>query len=320
MAAANITGTGGGLSRSRRLGGFLFDALTMLLVSALSLFLLIYVGFGEAQRTFQQFHLDKLTAQGAVIQNAMENYLRPGLPLTQYVGFTARAERLLASDDSIVALVTYDSRNQPIFVSGDSSIPLLSPDDIADTDVPVEGKPYEVRQDGRYLQVVLPLRSRFGTVEHLVITVLRSGISDRVTDEFKPLLNIAVALSVLFALFIAISRSRISTWRFPWLQIAFIVTFFSMAVVVVGTLVTLYNEGAQSKTKALANSLGQRLVDIVAFNLNISEIQGLDRMLGEYRRLNPDISAAALIVGGGGAHPYGRPLGRTGMDQRQELV
>ena len=38
------------------------DALTMFVVSGLSLLLLLYVAFGEGQRTFQQFHLEKLIA------------------------------------------------------------------------------------------------------------------------------------------------------------------------------------------------------------------------------------------------------------------
>ena len=71
-----------------------------------------------------------------------------------------------------------------------------------------------------------------------------------------------------------------------------------MAAVVIGTLISLYSDGAQAKTKALANSLGQRLSDIVEFNLNINEIYGLDRTFGDYSRLNPDISAAGLSVNG----------------------
>ena len=46
----------------------------------------------------------------------------------------------------------------------------------------------------------------------------------------------------------------------------------------------------------MAGSLGQRLSDVVAFNINIDEIQGLDRTFGEYLKLNPDISAASLTV------------------------
>ena len=42
----------------------LIDAAMMALVTGLSLLLLIYVGFGEATRTFQQFQIEKLAAQG----------------------------------------------------------------------------------------------------------------------------------------------------------------------------------------------------------------------------------------------------------------
>lgn len=65
---------------------------------------------------------------------------------------------------------------------------------------------------------------------------------------------------------------------------------------VIATLITLYSDGAQAKARALAGSLGQRLSDVVAFNISIDEIQGLDWTFGEYLKLNPDISAASLTV------------------------
>ena len=48
----------------RRIG----DAITMFVVSGLSLLLLMYVAFGEGQRTYQQFHLEKLVAQGHLLR------------------------------------------------------------------------------------------------------------------------------------------------------------------------------------------------------------------------------------------------------------
>ncbi|MDJ0937640.1 MAG: hypothetical protein QNI93_19820, partial [Kiloniellales bacterium] len=77
-----------GLALRRRF----LDALTMLLVSGLSLTLLIYVGFGEAQRTFEQFYLEKIQAQGSVIRGTMETFLRAGLPMKQYAGFNTTVE------------------------------------------------------------------------------------------------------------------------------------------------------------------------------------------------------------------------------------
>ena len=271
------------------------DAVTMVLVSGLSLFLLMYVGFGEAQRTFQQFHIEKLSAQARVVQSALESYLRPGLPLKQYVGFTTRADPILQSDGSIAALTVFDNLGAVVFSSGDRSIPLLEP--IAGTTSESQSSD-DVRESSDLVQVVLPLRNRFEQVGSLAITMPRTVVTDRVEDSFQPLVFIASGLSVGFALLVAIFGPRFAGRKAPWLQLIFAATFLSMAVVVIGTLISLYSEGVQAKTKALADSLGQRLSDIVAFNLNLSGIHGLDKTFGDYLELNPDISAAGLTIDG----------------------
>lgn len=273
----------------------LVDAVTMLLVSGLSLFLLIYVGLGEAQRTYQQFHIEKLTAQVRFIQNAMDTYLRAGLPMKQYVGFKTLVEPILASDDSVASMIAFDRSDKPVFGAGDDTIPLLAMDPV---DTGNSDTSLELRRNDQYLQVVLPLRNKFERVGSLAVTMPRSIVTERVEASFRSRLAVAAGLSVFFALIVSIGGPKLSRQQMPWLQIIYILTFLVMAVVVVGTLVSLYTEGAQAKTKALADSLGQRVSDIVAFNLNIDDFDGLDRTFGDYRRLNPDITAAGLIVDG----------------------
>ena len=82
------------MPNAQTLNRYCFDFATMLTVAGLSLFMLIYIGFGEAQRSYSQMHFEKLMAQGQIVQNAMEKVLRPGLPLNQYVGFNTLADRL----------------------------------------------------------------------------------------------------------------------------------------------------------------------------------------------------------------------------------
>src|SRR5262245_22181946 len=85
----------------------LIDGLTMLVVTALSLFLLVYVGFGEGKRIYEQFQIEKLVAHGRIVQNAMENYLRAGLPLKQYAGFATLADPIVQSIDEIDDMVVF---------------------------------------------------------------------------------------------------------------------------------------------------------------------------------------------------------------------
>jgi predicted MFS family arabinose efflux permease len=106
----------------------------------------------------------------------------------------------------------------------------------------------------------------------------------------------ACIASVCFGVFVAIGGSVLTGPRRRWLHAVYALTFLGMSVAVVATLVSLYSEGAQAKTKALADSLGQRLSSIVQSGLNITEIRGLDDVFSDYRRLNPDVSAAGLIV------------------------
>jgi predicted MFS family arabinose efflux permease len=271
----------------------LIDAAMMALVTGLSLLLLIYVGFGEATRTFQQFQIEKLAAQGRVVQNTMDTFLRPGtLPIKQFIGFKTLSERILAADHSIVAMTVFDTAGQPIFTSGDATIPLLA----AAQDMGSASSVLDLRESGQYLQVVLPLRNRFETVGSLAVSMPRDIVVDRVEKSFHALLVGACLASVAFGVFVAIGGSMLTGPRRRWLHAVYALTFLGMSIAVVVTLVSLYSEGAQAKTKALADSLGQRLNSIVQSGLNITEIRGLDDVFSDYRRLNPDVSAAGLIV------------------------
>ena len=268
----------------------LIDATMMFLVLGLSLLLLIYVGFSEAKRTYQQFQLEKLEAQGKIAQNAMESFLRAGLPVRQYVGFSTLAGPILASDPTIAAMTVFDRSGRPVFAAGDDTIPLLP---IA---VNAGANTFELRMTAEYEQVVLPLRNRFETVGSLAITMPTSVVDATVQSAFKPLLVVAGFLSVAFALFVSVAEAPVGRGRTPWLQIVYAFTFLGMALLVIVTLINLYQDGATSRVKALADSLGQRLSIIMMINVNIDQIDGLDAIFDDYRRLYPDISAAGLIV------------------------
>jgi len=106
----------------------------------------------------------------------------------------------------------------------------------------------------------------------------------------------AAAAAIAFGILVGIGGARLTGTRRRWFAIVYAATFLGMSVSVVVALVPLYSEGAQAKTSALANSLGQRLNSIFQSGLNITEIQGRDEIFVEYQQLDPDISAAGLIV------------------------
>ena len=110
------------LSFSRRL----IEALGMLVVALVSLVLLIYVAFGEARRTYEQFQIEKLVAQAQIVQTSLEAFVRPGLPIQQYVGFGQLADPMVKSDPLIDGISFYDSNELRVFSSGDPLLERIS--------------------------------------------------------------------------------------------------------------------------------------------------------------------------------------------------
>jgi MFS family permease len=281
--------------RDKRFNRRLVDAVTMFIVTALSFLLLVYVGYGEGRRTYEQFHVEKLIGHGNVVQSAMENYLRAGLPLDQYAGFTALAEPIVQGIPDIDALAVYDQTGRQLFLVIDKNNPKLPEPSAAIKNVTDK---VELDYGSTHYQVILPLRTRFETVGSLVITSPTAIVAKHLDASFQWLLYPLVGLSLAFAIAVFIAAPYMVRVRTPWLQIGYGVIFLTMAGVVVGTLISLYAEGVQGKTRAAAVTLAQRLNDIVEFNLRLREFDGIERTFSDYRRLNPDISEAALISEG----------------------
>src|SRR5436305_2271450 len=80
----------------------------LVLAMACALFMVAYVGYGEAWRTYPRIELDRLAAQDETVRNALDPLLKAGLPLGSIAGFGPLTTPLLASDSSIAAVYLID--------------------------------------------------------------------------------------------------------------------------------------------------------------------------------------------------------------------
>src|SRR3954471_16633604 len=168
-------------------GRRLADGVTMLVVTGLSLLLLVYVGFGEGKRIYEQFQIEKLTAHNRIVQNAMENYLRAGLPLKQYAGFATLADPIVQSIDEIDAMTVFDHSGHQLFIVTDKDKKNPRVPEPAEIARQIKQNSEVEKGDG-YYQVVMPLRTRFETVGSLVITAGTAITERRLNSAFTPLL------------------------------------------------------------------------------------------------------------------------------------
>jgi predicted MFS family arabinose efflux permease/pSer/pThr/pTyr-binding forkhead associated (FHA) protein len=281
----------------------LANTVGMVLLLGLSLLLLVYVGVGEAKRTYPTFELDKLAAQVDTVKNSIETTLLAGLPLEQLPGFIPLTKPLLDSDSSLVSMYVTNPSGQIVFSNARTNANPLAvggDKDYRVSSLQKKDNHYGVTENSLYYRVSVDLQSKFETVGKLHITMLKSVISEKIASGFIFVALAAGIILIVFAITIEVdlflSSRRKSTQATSWLNISYTVAFFVMAAVVIVTLVNIYSSGIRAKTQALANSLGQRLSTPLQLGMNISDFAGLDTVFHEYQQDNPDLSFVALTT------------------------
>ena len=211
----------------------------------------------------------------------MENYLRAGLPLKQYAGFATLADPIVQSLEDIDAMAVYDQAGAQLFIVIDKDKPHPKLPEISARSRGRSSTMSRSTSCDTYYQVVLPLRTRFETVGSLVITASTTTVDRRLNGELHAAAHLrspgcppCSPSSSWSPRLISPARARRGC------RSRYAVTFLIMAGIVVGTLINLYSDGVQSKAKASACTLAQRLSDIVDFNLRLRDFDGLDRVLG----------------------------------------
>lgn len=269
-------------------------ALVLFVVGALAVAVLLFVGRGEAQRTYGKFQLERLRTQAEVVRTAMEPLLNAGLPLGQFGGFETLAKRVLESDPSLVAVAVFDVTGKQVYAAGPVKAALLP----ATTDRSGAADGIELRRGNGYRQATARLATRFGDLGTIAVTMPEQAIVGAVETRFAALPYLAAGACLVFALGAALLWRRGGRAGELAAPAGFTILFMVMSAAVGGAMLRLYEAGATAKTQALAASLAQRLQPFVAMGLETEDFSGLDRTFANYRKLNPDISALSLVAGG----------------------
>jgi predicted MFS family arabinose efflux permease len=274
----------------------------MILIMGFTLLLLVYVGYGEAKRKYLPFQLGKLATQGGIVQDAFDAYLQAGLPLKQFSGFTAVSETLLFSDPGIENIRVTDTHYNTVFLNKQAT---LSMDDLKKLRVrrlyypsklrlerPVHG----LQESADSFQISQPLSNKFGVVGYVFIEASRQALTQYLDQKFRLVFYACGFLALLFTALVVgheLLVGRRKT-RQMLLKTGFIGTFLAMSVVIAVVVFQVYEFGAQASTKALADSMAQRLAALLELGIDMQDVSGIDQALQDYKDRNPDISAIAL--------------------------
>lgn len=284
------------------------DVLVMFIVCSFSLSTLVYVAEGDASRIYRDFYHAAVYSQGQLVQAEVELFLRKDLPLRQFARFNAVTDPLLTNTSPIGSITLLSDLGETVFTSSTGSVnsrAAVSEPGALET---IATKPVVNLSE----EITLPLRGKFETVGKVLMELRLDKIRAQVGVEFQPLWILVLICSVTFATLTFATRAIAWERKRLWTAAAFTAAFVFIACVTTFTLVKLYTDGASAKGKALLTSLSGRLDDVTGFKIDFDQLTGIDRVFADYRALNPDISAIALVVDDAAkVHSDSRQVGLT---------
>jgi predicted MFS family arabinose efflux permease len=290
MPHTTSTATHASLSVGRRIA----DATTMFFVSLVSILLLVFIADGTIKRTYEQLLIDKSAAQGELVRNSIEAYVRPGLPLRQFTSFNQQTSSIISGDKTLTSMFVELPDGELAYSAGDTAVRRLPPSAKVQS-IHNDG---EVRRSDSVIQIILPLKNKFERVGYLILNMDRQAIYSDVSSQTGSNLLVGLALCAAFGMSVFSSSRDRAGGNKRIIALTFTACFAIVAIAVILSMISLFTAGAESKGRALASSLGQRFDDIPQLGLQLDQIEGLDDVLDNYRNLNPEISSITITVNG----------------------
>ena len=277
----------------------------MLVIVLSILTLLTYIGYNEAKLKYLPFQLNKLAAQSQIVKTGFDGHLNAGLPIEQFSGFRSIASTLLKSDSSIENIRVVDLSGDIIFFesnngSGDALVKFKQRsrtlyDNPLEFNFPV-GESLESEQSYVIKQI---LTSKFGAVGAVLVEANKEQTFVELNKQFELPFQAIIVLTLLF-LFIVIAYELLGAKklnRSRVFKIAYVFCFLALSVLIVKTVYSVYESGANATTLAMADSMAQRLTTVKHVGVNLDDLSGIGQMFGEYKSGNRAIAAIALIKG-----------------------
>ncbi len=285
---------------NRKVLGMLFS-LPLVAVLALTLLLLVYIGWGEVKRKYPKFESGKLIAQGEIIKNSLDRYLQSGLSLKQYSGFTNQTNTLLRSDNTLESFRLLNSQRKPIFTNVASDI---AQEDLAKvlkqrvySEMEYSRDNILVEESNASFRVTLSLKNKFVVAGYLIVESRKDRVFAYLEDSFSLIFNIFLGLNAFFAAFVIIYEALGINRKYKRrsLEIVYLICFLIMSSSIGAVIFKIYEHGATARAAALSGSLSERLSVILDLGIDFSSIEGINNALQNYQRNNPDISNIAIL-------------------------
>jgi predicted MFS family arabinose efflux permease len=271
----------------------------LLLVELLTILLLVYIAYGEANRKFENFQLGKMAFQAEMIKNSMDSHLNAGMPLEQFSGFNTLSEAILKSDQHIKKISIIDTEKTTVF-SRQASVHYSDNTAFKQITLVDQDDSIEYQKSNVSYRVILPLIGKFGVLGKIEIDVSQQVVKHPMTEHFTLLSYYTAIVFIVFSILVfgfSIVSNRypsLNQHRKKFLNLFYIISFVVISSLIAISIFNVYEKGASSKIEALSNAMAHRINAILDIGIKLDDIDGLNNIFSTYKEKNPEISMISL--------------------------
>ena len=256
------------------------DVLTLLAAAAASLLLLLFVAYNATVQTYGDTQQRTLAAAASMLQDDIEKQLKAGVTLDGIIGLQHMLGKIAPDDRMITTAQVLTVRGEVV-----TSVPGTLPR--TDNLNSASGN-----------RISLSLDDRFAPAGSLEIVINDNAARTEVFNRFLPVFALAVLATLLTAasaLAWPASSNRNAMTRVG-------AAFAIVSVILAVTMVSTFSSAVRAQGQTIAASIAQRLSEIPRAGLSLQDISGINALLDDYRRANPEIDAISVLLQGQAVH------------------
>jgi len=274
------------------------------LVLFFSLVLLAYIGSSDVRKGYTKLKLDEAVSVSKIVQQKINNFLYNGQRAKDFRGFKAFTNPIVYSNLSILKIGFIDSKNKTVFSNKNSLRPIVKEEYSLIEDVSIlpdndKSSTHKVlyKESTTYYKIDLPLYNKFEDIGYLSVIFPKSAVSETLDLEFEKIYYSVPAITLLYLLFLAITNRR---WGAKWklfITSSYSFSYISLASFMVYILIVLYTSGIEGKSKALTQTLVDRLNLASDVAIPLEAFKDLSGLLDSYVKEGSDIALMEIKKG-----------------------
>ena len=269
------------------------------LVLLLSLMLLSYIGSADVSKGYTKLKLSEVVSVSKIVQQKINTFLYSGQRAKDFTGFKTFTNPVVYSNLSVLKVAFENNKKEILFSNQNNSLGLKKEKFSLITDkgiIPETSSENKIifKESGSYYKIELPLYSKFESVGYMSVLFSKKAIKQTLDSEFSKIYYSIPVICLLYLVFLVITHSK---WKERWkifITSSYSVAYITLASFMIYTLIILYTGGIEGKSKALIQTLADRITLASELKVPIESFSKLDVLLDSYIGKDSDVALIEL--------------------------